>query len=135
MCNNAQFMLLAPPEDQIQFPALENPGMSQVMTCRGLTSLLSVLKHFKLASILAVTQKRGKEKQLLNKIYKEESLISPQTMGMGYMYVLPLPLHEHKLFKQPVRSRRVSWLSKGKIRTHSRLSISLIPATSVRAVK
>lgn len=89
MCNNAQFMLSAPPEDQIQFPALKNPGMSQVMTCRGLTSLLSVLKHFTLASILAVTQKRGKEKQLLNKIYKEESLISylalysPQTMGMG----------------------------------------------------
>lgn len=89
MCNNAQFMLSAPPEDQIQFPALKNPGMNQVMTCRGLTSLLSVLKHFTLASILAVTQKRGKEKQLLNKIYIEISLISylalysPQTMGMG----------------------------------------------------
>lgn len=115
--------------------------MSRVMTCRGLTSLLSVLKHFKLASILAATQKRGNEKQLLNKIYKEESLISylalysPQTLEWGYMYALPHPLHEHKLFKQHVRSRRVSSLSKGEIRTHSCLSIAVFPATSVRAVK
>lgn len=114
--------------------------MSRVMTCRGLISLLSMLKHFKLASILAGTQKRGKEKQLLNKIYKESligylALYSPQTLEWGYMYVLPRPLHENKLFKQPVRSRRVSSLSKGEIRTHSRLSISIFPATSVRAVK
>lgn len=115
--------------------------MTRVMTCRGLTSLVSVLKHFKLASILAGTQKKGKEKKLLNKIYKEASLISylalysPQTLEWGYMYALPHPLHEHKLFKQPVRSCRVRSLSKGEIRTHSRLSISVFPATSVRAVK
>lgn len=114
--------------------------MSRVITCRDFTSLLSVLKHFKLASILAGTQKRGKEKQLLNKIYKD-SLISylalycPQTLEWGYMYALPRPLHENKLFKQPVRSRQVSSLSKGEIRIHSRLSISVFPATSVRAVK
>lgn len=59
MCNNVQFMLLALPEEQIQFPALKNK-MSRVITCKGLTSLQSGLKHFKLTAILA--QNRETEK-------------------------------------------------------------------------